>query len=81
MPRHCDFTPNSCAELHKVSILVTKTENRVTNLETWQDRQNGSLANIDSRLNKVQWYVIGTLTSSVVSLLAIILGYLLQRLS
>ena len=72
MSRHCDFTPSSCTELHNVSILVEKTETRVTNLEGWQDK-------LDSRLSKVQWFLIGIFATSAGSLLAIVLGFLFQR--
>ncbi len=80
MIRPCNFTPGTCAELRNACILVEKTETRVTNLETWQEKQNGHLSSIDGRLNRFQWFLIGIFATSAGSLLAIILGYLLQQL-
>jgi len=71
--------------MDQTSIAVAKLEERVANLEDWQNKQNGYLSKLDEKIEKlgeelhkgyysIQSWLIGVLGGIIVSLVVLILN-------
>lgn len=48
-------------------------EQRLTNLEKWQEKQNGSLQRIEAKLDRFTWWLVLTLGGVTATLVSILL--------
>lgn len=47
---------------------ITRVEQDVTNLRGWQKTQNGSLLRIDTKVDKLTWWIMGVLATTIASI-------------
>ena len=70
---------------------IARLEERVDNLENWQDKQNGSLLRLEEKLNdfnkeisndikSLHLWLIGLLGSTIVTLIALILNLVKDKI-
>lgn len=64
-----------------VDIIGTlkRHEESIENLERWQEKQNGTLEEIEKKLDHLKNLLIGTLFSVLTSMLFLLLNLLIRR--
>ena len=53
-------------------------EEKHSNFEIWNSRQNGRLNNIDKKLDSIQKWILGIMTSVSLGLLLTIIGFVIK---
>jgi hypothetical protein len=65
--------------LTELAERVAGVEARVENLETWQKSQNGAILRVDQKVDRLQFWIMGTAVSAVLNLLLLIATIVLER--
>jgi len=58
---------------------LKRHEESISNLEKWQEKQNGKLEEVDDKLETIKNMLIGTLLSVITSLLFLVLDLLNKK--
>lgn len=52
----------------KLEIAQARTEERLDNLEGWQKSQNGTIKEINKKVDKLQYWIMGVMAAALGSL-------------
>lgn len=65
--------------LTELAERLAGVEARVENLETWQKSQNGAILRVDQKVDRLQFWIMGTAVSAALNLLLLIATIVLER--
>jgi hypothetical protein len=60
-------------KVNHLEIGLGRVEQRVENLEGWQKTQNGAIHDVNKKVDRLQYWIMGLLASSLVSLALLVL--------
>ncbi len=52
----------------KLEIAQARTEERLDNLERWQKSQNGTIKEVNKKVDKLQYWIMGVMAAALGSL-------------
>lgn len=54
--------------VNKLEVSQARTEERVENLECWQKNQNGTIKEVNKKVDKLQYWIMGVMAAALGSL-------------
>lgn len=60
--------------VNEMEVQIAKHSERISKLEEWQAKQNGSLQRLEAKMDKIQQWLIGLLGSVIASLILLLIN-------